>query len=109
MMSLLTAELFAIHSDLAALHNIAFVSDSQSEKQTRTFINVGEYALALDGIAYAYLDSDRTMPPDMFKTFEKLAIMMDLAEDAEFEGSQDCGRVPPSRLADCTNQTVRKR
>ena len=75
-----------IRNDLVALHEAASATGGWDGKQTRTFINVCEYALALDGIAYAYLDTGRTMPPDMFETFEKLAIMMDLAEDPEFEG-----------------------
>ncbi len=85
-MALSTTELFAIRNDLAALHKVASATDNWDGKQARTFIGVGEYGLALDEIAYAYLDSGRTMPPDMFETFEKLATMMDLAQDAEFEG-----------------------
>jgi hypothetical protein len=56
------------------------------ESRGRTFIEVGEYGLALDEIAYAYLDAARTMPPDIFEMFEKLAMMLDLAQDPEFAG-----------------------
>jgi len=86
MMALSTNELSAIRNDLTALHKAASAIDDWDGKQGRTFIDVGEYGLALDEIAYAYLDADRTMPPEMFKTFEKLATMMDLAQDAELEG-----------------------
>lgn len=85
-MALSTTELSAIRNDLTVLHKAASATDDWDGKQARTFIDVGEYGLALDEIAYAYLDSGRTMPPDMFETFEKLATMMDLAQDAEFEG-----------------------
>ena len=85
-MALSTAELSTIRNDLNSLHNAASATDGWDGKQARTFINVGEYGLALDEIAYAYLDSGKTMPPDMFETFEKLAAMMGLAQDAEFEG-----------------------
>jgi len=85
-MALSITELSAIRNDLTALHNAAFATDGWDGKQARTFIDVGEYGLALDEIAYAYLDAGRTMPPEMFDTFEKLATMMGLAQDAEFEG-----------------------
>jgi hypothetical protein len=49
------------------------------------FIDVGEYGLALDGIACAYLDSGKTMPADMFHIFERLAVSMDLERDEEYD------------------------
>ncbi len=85
-MALSTTELSLIRNDLSALHKAASSIHDWDGKQGRTFIDVGEYGLALDEIAYAYLDAGRTMPPDMFETFEKLATMMDLAQDAELEG-----------------------
>ena len=85
-MALSTTDLFEIRNDLASLQKIASATGGWDGKHARIFINVGEYGLALDEIAYAYLNSGRTMPPDMFETFEKLATMMDLAQDAEFEG-----------------------
>lgn len=47
---------------------------------------MGEYGLALDEIAYVYLNNDKPMPADQFRTFEKLAIMMELEKDAEYDG-----------------------
>lgn len=85
-MALSKTELCAIRNDLTALHNAASAADGWDGLQARTFIDVGEYGLALDEIAYAYLDSGETMPLEVFQTFEKLATMMDLAQDAEFEG-----------------------
>ena len=85
-MALSRNELSAIRNDLTALHRATSTIDGWDGKQALTFIEVGEYGLALDEIAYAYLDAERSMPIDMFKTFEKLATTMDLAQDAEFVG-----------------------
>ncbi len=85
-MALSNNELSAIRNDLAVLHKAASAIDGWNGKQGRTFIEVGEYGLALDEIAYAYLDAGRAMPLDIFETFEKLAMMMDLAQDPEFDG-----------------------
>ncbi len=85
-MALSTTELSAIRNDLIVLHKAACAIDGWDGKQAQTFIGVGEYGLALDEIAYAYLDSGKAMPPDIFEMFEKLATIMDLARDAEFEG-----------------------
>lgn len=52
--------------------------------QIRKFIDVGEYGLALDGIADAYTASNVPMPPALFKLLDELAINMDLASDPEF-------------------------
>lgn len=52
--------------------------------QIRKFIDVGEYGLALDGIADAYTTSNVSMPLALFQLLDKLAIDMDLASDPEF-------------------------
>ena len=60
--------------------------DRQYNHQIREFIDVGEYGLALDGIADAYMTSSASMPLALFQLFDKLATDMDLASDPEFSG-----------------------
>ena len=52
--------------------------------QIRQYIDVGEYGLALDGIAYAYATSNVSMSSVLFQLLDKLATDMDLASDPEF-------------------------
>ena len=85
-MTLSSNELSAIRADLVALHQAASSIDSWDGKQGRTSIEVGEYGLALDEIAYAYLDSDKTVPTELLNIFERLASMMDLEKDPEYDG-----------------------
>ncbi len=47
---------------------------------------MGEYGLALDGIADAYMTSNVRMPPDLFAVLDQLVSHMDLAGDPEFSG-----------------------
>lgn len=75
-----------IRTDLFALHHAASAIEGWRGDQALTFIKVGEYPLALDDIAYAYLDSKQLMPSDLFVTFERLAVAMGLERDEEFEG-----------------------
>ncbi len=75
-----------IIADLLTLHQAASTIDGRQKGHSETFIRVGEYGLALDEIAYAYLNNHKTMPAELFKIFEKLAIAMDLESDQEFEG-----------------------
>ena len=46
--------------------------------------SVGEYGLALDEIAYAYLSSATPMPGHLFRVFERLAVEMEMEGDAEY-------------------------
>jgi hypothetical protein len=85
-MALSTNEHSVIRTDLAVLHEAASAIDGWDGNQGRTFIEVGEYGVALDEIAHAYLDARKTVPCEMFKTFEKLAMLMDLAQEAELDG-----------------------
>jgi hypothetical protein len=85
-MALSNGELPAIRTGLIALHKAASGIDGWDGKQGRTFIEVGEYGLALDSIAYAYLENNTPMPTDQFQIFEKLASAMELENDPEYDG-----------------------
>jgi hypothetical protein len=85
-MTLSNSALSAIHTDLIALHKAASGIDGWDGKQGRTFIEVGEYGLALDSIAYAYLENNTPMPAGQFQIFDKLASAMELEKDPEYDG-----------------------
>ena len=85
-MALSSEEGSAIRDDLVTLHQAASSIDGWDGRQSRTFIEVGEYGLALDELAYAYLDSGKNMTAGLFKTFERLAAIMELEGDAEYGG-----------------------
>jgi hypothetical protein len=75
-----------IRTELSKLYRAASNLDGWNKEQALEFINVGEYGLALDGIAYAYLVNGKNMPADLFRIFDKLAVSMDMEGDEEFEG-----------------------
>ncbi len=75
-----------VRNDLNTLYKAASVYDGWQKNQTSTFIRVGEYSLALDSIAYAYLTNRVPMPPDLYQIFENLAVIMDLNSDPELQG-----------------------
>lgn len=79
----------AVRNDLNTLFAAASVYDGWQKDQTGTFIKVGEYGLALDGIAYAYLANHVSMPASLYQVFDKLAAAMDLNGDPELQGVAD--------------------
>jgi len=85
-MTLPSKQLSEIRADLAALHQAASGIEGWNGKQGWEFITVGEYGLALDEIAYAYVDGGTEMPTALFNIFEKLANTMELESDPEYEG-----------------------
>ena len=70
--------------DLTKLNQQASLVDGQFDQQIAQFIYVGEYALALDGIADVYLSKGVRMPDELFQIFERLAIAMELEGDDEY-------------------------
>ena len=74
----------SVVDDLSLLNENVTAFEERFVEQTRTFIRVGEYDLALDGIAAAYLDNKVEMPPDLFQVFERLAVMLDTEKDPEY-------------------------
>jgi hypothetical protein len=74
----------AIKVDLLKLYEAASVVGGRRDSQIEQFISVGEYSLALDGIADTYLAKNIPIANDLFKIFEELAIAMDLEDDQEF-------------------------
>ena len=76
----------------ADLSNLKILLDSASafsgwqQEQARDFVRVGEYSLALDGIAYAYLVNNARMPAEHYALFNQLALRMGLDGDPEYEG-----------------------
>jgi hypothetical protein len=79
----------AIMVGLRALHMIASGIESWNGDLSREFIDAGDYGLALEGIACAYLDNGKTMPADVFNIFEWLAVSMELEQDEEHEGVKE--------------------
>ncbi len=75
-----------MRSDLSFLHRVASRLDGWNKDQADEFIRVGEYGLALDSIAYAYLVNNKLMPPDQFEMFDRLASAMELEKDPEYDG-----------------------
>ena len=73
-------------SRLRALHEAASALAGWHKDQAEDFIRVGEYSLALDGIAYAYLNNRVRMPAKLFQLFDELAVSMELDSDPEFDG-----------------------
>lgn len=75
-----------VRDGLETLHQAALALERYHKDQAKEFIEVGEYGLALDTIADAYLVSEVSMEADHFSLFEKLATSMDLASDPEYSG-----------------------
>jgi hypothetical protein len=73
-------------TSLKRLHQAASAFQGWHKDQAEEFIKVGEYGLALDGIAYAYLNNKVTMPATLFQLFDQLAVTMELDCDPEFDG-----------------------
>ena len=71
---------FAI-SGLTLLNQAVRVFDQRYPGDIEQLIYVGEYSLALDGIASCYLDGNAPVPLDLFKVFERFAVMMDVEDD----------------------------
>lgn len=71
-------------ADPETLYYAASEIDDWDGNRTATFIRVGEYGLVLDEIAYAYLDSVTPMPGHLFRSFERLAVEMEMQGDAEY-------------------------
>lgn len=74
-----------VSADLETLYYAASEIDDWDRNQAATFIKVGEYGLALDEIAYAYLNSATPMPSRLFQVFERLAVEMKMEGDEEYE------------------------
>ena len=75
-----------VRSDLLALYKTASSLSGWNNEHADQYIRVGEYPLALDSVAYAYLENDIPMPIDQFAIFEDLAAVMQLENDPEYDG-----------------------
>ena len=75
-----------IRSDLSILYEAVRKLNGWHNDLADEYIRVGEYALALDSIAYAYLNNNIPMPPDQFKVLDRLATSMKLEKDPEYDG-----------------------
>ena len=67
------------------LHRATSSIKNYDKDQVETFINVGEYGLALDTVAWAYIENKLEISADLFEIFEKLVGMMDLLSDPEYD------------------------
>ena len=88
-----------ILADLEALYYAASEIEGWDKNQAATFIRVGEYGLALEEIAYAYLNSATPMPGHLFQIFERLAVQMELEGDEEYEDVAQLRAETKARLA----------
>jgi len=84
--------------DLKILHQAAPALEGSGKDSTAEFIRVGEYGLALDGIAYAYLATKMLMPADLFRLFEELAETMKLDRDPEYAGVAELRATQKAKL-----------
>ena len=50
----------------------------------REYIDVGEYGLALDDLAYIYLQVGKPVPADIIGLFDALATRMDMGQGDEW-------------------------
>jgi len=75
-----------IRSGPSLLYGTAGQLGGWNKQHADEFIQVGEYALALDSMAYAYLENNMPMAPDQFEIFDKLAAAMELEKDPEYDG-----------------------
>lgn len=75
-----------VRSDLLVLCKAASHLSGWDKEHADQYIRVGEYPLALDSVAYAYLENDTPMPIDQFSIFEELAAVTQLEDDPEYDG-----------------------
>ena len=75
-----------VRSSLLLMWYAASHFDGWSKDDADQYIRVGEYGLALDSIAYAYLVNDVLMAADQFVIFQNLATVMQLLNDPEYDG-----------------------
>ena len=80
-------ELAKTKRDVEKLFESTLKFKSQYSNQTKEYIYVGEYGLALDDIAEVYLKNNEMMPPDLFQIFKHLATIMELEKDEEYQGA----------------------
>ena len=72
-----------IVSGLVSLYRAAPKVADWDKNMVEEFIRVGEWELALDEIAGAYLDNGAVMPADLFEIFEKLAVEINIEDNDE--------------------------
>lgn len=72
-----------IVSGLINLYRAVPKVDEWDKNMVEEFIRVGEWELALDEIAGAYLESSTVMPADLFEIFERLAVEINIEENDE--------------------------
>lgn len=86
-------------NELNILYESASKIDDWDKDLAEEFIRVGEYGLALDEIAYAYLNSGTAMPTDLFEVFERLAVAMRMEGKEDFEDVAQLRAETKARLA----------
>ena len=86
-------------TDLETLYYATSEIDNWDKDLAAEFIRVGEYGLALDEIAYAYLNSATPMSARLFQIFERLAVEMEMEGDEDFEGVAQLRVETKARLA----------
>ena len=89
-----------IVADLETLHHAVSEIGDWDKDLIEEFIRVGGYGLARDGIAYAYLNSGKAMPANLFQILEKLSIDMGVDDDEAYAGMVQLRAETKGRLAE---------
>ncbi len=108
-------------NDLLTLYRAAKLPTETLSNQIMSYIDAGEFSLALDGITIPFEDGSVRLTPEMFMVFQKLATTVVDLDDPEFKealvefrgGEERCHatkpamsavrRALPRRRALCTN------
>ncbi len=76
-----------IELGLERLFEQSFGLDSDHRRYVREYIDVGEYGLALDNLAYIFIRlAAKPLPTEIRELFEKLALKMGISDGDEWEG-----------------------
>lgn len=76
-----------VRANLEVLHQATCPLPGYFGAQAEEFTRVGEYGLALDTIASAWLRGKAAMPAGLFRVLEGLAKNMELDSDPEYEAA----------------------
>ncbi len=72
-------------NDLLTLYRAAKLPTETLSNQIMSYIDAGEFSLALDGITIPFEDGSVRLTPEMFMVFQKLATTVVDLDDPEFK------------------------
>lgn len=74
-----------LYSDIELIYRLISGIGGWDHEQVRKYMDVGEYSLALDDLADAYLRSGESASADLLYRFEALATKMGMENDPEYQ------------------------